>query len=220
MKTFFYNKYVILLLFSIILILGFSFGLLIPLIKGVIDKDFSFLSEIGMCKIIINWFPQLFAQSPNTFLFLVLVITIFSVAIVKNIIRYFLRVFVSKKREEYLFNLQTSIFDRMLGFGKLYFDKTSQGYMERIMTFAKSSMSLITLSGDSLMKVGTLIFYLIIMIRIDWRLTLFSFAIFLTPPPFPHPTSRNVNGLSNDILCKNFETLFTCSVSINSALPF
>jgi len=33
MKTFFYNKYVIWLLFSIILILGFFFGLLIPLIK-------------------------------------------------------------------------------------------------------------------------------------------------------------------------------------------
>jgi exosortase/archaeosortase family protein len=33
MKTFFYNKYVIWLVFSIILILGFFFGLIIPLIK-------------------------------------------------------------------------------------------------------------------------------------------------------------------------------------------
>jgi len=38
MKTFFYNKYVIWLVFSIILILGFFFGLLIPLIKPEVNS--------------------------------------------------------------------------------------------------------------------------------------------------------------------------------------
>lgn len=38
MKTFFYNKYVIWLVFSIILILGFFFGLLIPIIKPEVNS--------------------------------------------------------------------------------------------------------------------------------------------------------------------------------------
>src|SRR3989338_10568681 len=51
-------------------------------------------------------------------------------------------------------------------------------------------------------------------------LQLFSFAIFLITQPLPHPTSRNKNGLSKEIVSKNFITFFLCSFSINSSLPF
>jgi ATP-binding cassette, subfamily B, bacterial MsbA len=157
---------------------AFSMALLIPLTKGVIEKDFSFLSEIGAVKTIAKWFPQLFSKTQNTTLFLIIVIVIFFAAITKNVFHYYARVFCNTKKEIYFFNLKTAIFNRMLGFGKLYFDKTSQGYTQKIIQFASTGMNLVNNVGENLIKIGTLIFYLIIMVGIDWKLTIFSLLIF------------------------------------------
>jgi subfamily B ATP-binding cassette protein MsbA len=157
---------------------GLSFALLIPLAKGVIERDFSFLKEIHVFNFLLAQSPSLLREKYNTSLFLLLTFAIFSAAVIKNMLHYLYRVYISRKKQGYLFTLKKAVFYRALTFGKLYFDRSSQGYFNQLMAFLSSVAGAIDTLSDFSIHVSTLAAYLIIMFSISWELTAAILIVF------------------------------------------
>jgi len=157
---------------------GLSMALLIPLAKGVIEKDFSFLEAMPFFKIIIDNFPQLSIEVSNTSLFMFLLVIIFMAATLKNVFSYLFRLYISYHKGKYQFRMKQFVFNRYMDFGKLYFDRTSQGYVRQILNFIGQITGLLDILGSMFINIFTGIVYLIIMFAIEWKLVLFIFMVF------------------------------------------
>lgn len=157
---------------------GLSVGLLIPLAKGVIARDFTFLKNVPVFETVIARFPNLFAGAPAKFMFILLVTIIFTAAIAKNAFKYLAAVYNAAKREMFSLRLKQFIFDRFLSFGKMFFDRTSQGHIGSAIGFAEQMSSLFGILNSALISVFTLLVYLGIMLAISWKLSIFALMIF------------------------------------------
>ncbi len=151
--------------------------LLIPLAKGIIQMDFSFVKETAIFKIMEGFFkPFVFS---NQTIFIILVGSIFILAVTKNILRYAASLGVMFQVRKLSNNLRQLVFARYLSFGKQFFDRNSQGYLNNIITgfislIAQNLMLLHTALSHSFM----LIIYVILMFLISWKLTLVTLFIF------------------------------------------
>ena len=161
---------------------GLSIGLLAPLTKGIVGRDFSFLKDAPVFKTIISQFPQVFDKAPETYLFFFLVAVIFIAALAKNILGYLFTLYLAYQKEKFSFNMKTFVFDRYLSFGKLYFDRTSQGHIRETLYFLQKVLNLLTQLGLTLVSICTLCVYLAIMVITSWKLTFYALSI--VPPLF------------------------------------
>ncbi|MDD5070941.1 MAG: ABC transporter ATP-binding protein [Candidatus Omnitrophica bacterium] len=156
---------------------GLSLGLLVPLIKGVIDKDFSFLDKYKAFKIISNNFPGFFNDRPVASTFFGLVLLIFLASVLKNIINYSMRLYIAHRQGVLSRNLLRDIFARYLDFGKLYFDRTSQGDINQIGTIVRNSILVLDDLSDIFVSAFTLLIYFFLMFRISTPVTLIFLLI-------------------------------------------
>lgn len=157
---------------------GITLALLAPLAKGIIMRDFTFLETAPVFKIVIAWFPHALSETPAKFLFVLLVGTIFTAAIMKNVLEYTSSLYISAKREEFSLRLKKFIFNRYLSFGKLFFDKTSQGHIGGTLGFVDRVAKLFDILNRAFKAAITLAVYLTIMLVISWKLTIFVVTIF------------------------------------------
>ena len=173
--------YVSIQLFSSLIIAfldGLSVGLLLPLAKGIIDSDFSFLETVPVFKNIIFHFPILLEEASVKFIFILLILIIFAVNMARNTISYAIALYSSYQNRKFTFNIGKAMFARYLRFGKMYFDKTSHGEITVTMGYSQS-INQIMLSNLLIFRTGlTFLFYFGIMIFISWKLTLFIVVIF------------------------------------------
>ena len=156
---------------------GLSIGLLVPLAKGIVDGNFNFLLKVPVFKTVIAHFPQLFDKVPAKFLFILLVGTIFIAAIIKNVLFYLFSLYAAYYRGKCSLNLSKSIFDRYLGFGKLFFDRTSQGYITTTMDFSESVVGFLDIFKQAINTFFTLAVYMAILFIISFKLMIFSLII-------------------------------------------
>ncbi|MBN1354265.1 MAG: ABC transporter ATP-binding protein [Candidatus Omnitrophica bacterium] len=150
-----------------------SVGLLVPLAKGIIEMDFSFLNTAPFFSLIVKCFPGIFSKAPAKLMFVTLVTVIFIVAVTKNILEYTFDLVKARHRMFYLFRVRRIMLERYLTFGKEYFDKTSTGTIFATINFAVHSVDLIDLLIGLLKIVFTLMLYIGIMIFISWKLSIF-----------------------------------------------
>ncbi|NQU73941.1 MAG: ABC transporter ATP-binding protein [Candidatus Omnitrophica bacterium] len=156
---------------------GVSASLLIPIAKGVISMEFSFARQLPVIKDIIAAFPQFFAG--NTPIFVLLAVFTVTTAITKNALSYFSSLGVAYQTVRFTGNIRKLIFSRYLSFGKLFFDKTSQGYLQDILlNFTKMIATQLKALNDLLMHFFMLVVYCAIMLAISWKLTLFAVIAF------------------------------------------
>ena len=66
---------------------GLSMYLLIPTVKGIFERDYSFMRGMGRLQFIINLFPENL-HSKNSFIFFFLVSSIFLVSCAKYLLAY------------------------------------------------------------------------------------------------------------------------------------
>ena len=159
---------------------GIGIGLLIPLAKGMVS-DFGFVKEIPVLRNILTGFPNLLIPStltPNKSIFLFLVILIFTAVLLKNIILYISLTLSSYWNVRFKCNVYKFIFDRYLSFGKLFFDRTSQGYLTMVIHYSDTVMNMLEVFEKSVNNLFTLIVYFTIMSLISWRLTIVTIFIF------------------------------------------
>ena len=157
---------------------GLSIGLLVPLAKGIVDMDFSFLQNAPLFRNVIAWYPQIFIKAPIKFIFAVLVGIIFTAAIMKNVSAYLSSLYRVYQREKYLFNIKKFTFKRYISFGKMFFDKQSLGVINKTIDYAEQITHLLDLFAESLKQAFTFVIYIVILFMISWKLTLFAAIIF------------------------------------------
>ena len=152
--------------------------LLIPLLKGVIDRDFGFVREMPVLKNIIMMLPQAVGRD-STSLFIFLIVLIFTVAIMRHIFGYCAIITLAYQTNRFSNGLRKRLFDRHVKFGKLFFDRTSYGHINNvIMRYSIVVANQIEIFQNALTIMFTLIFYLVCMFVISWKLTFIVISVF------------------------------------------
>ncbi|MFA4981716.1 MAG: ABC transporter ATP-binding protein [Candidatus Omnitrophota bacterium] len=151
---------------------GISAITLIPLLNGVIHVDFSFTKENKAFSYLIYIFSGNLNLS-NTAIFIILLVIVFLSAVLKNIFQYLSALSFSYFSWQSINKLRTSIFDRYLSFGKLFYDRSSAGYLQTVMLDYTNQISQRMLQANvALTQIFLLVIYSILMIFISWKLTL------------------------------------------------
>ncbi|MDD4183399.1 MAG: ABC transporter ATP-binding protein [Candidatus Omnitrophica bacterium] len=158
---------------------GISLVLLVPLAKGMVS-NFDFIKTTPVLKNIIALFPEFFANppSPNQTAFLFIAGLIFIAIVLKNVIIYLNSVLSVHWHVNFQSNVYKFIFNRFMIFGKLFFDRTSQGYLNMVLNYTETVLRTLTVCELSANRIFTLTIYTATMFMISWKLTLISVCIF------------------------------------------
>jgi subfamily B ATP-binding cassette protein MsbA len=158
---------------------GLNASLLIPIVKGVIKMDFGFARDIPVFKFILQVSSYLF-QASNTSIFVLLIMAFFTALVLKNIFNYAAALTLSYQMRKFTSNLREAIFSRYLSFGKLFFDRTSEGHLHnQVLNFTNAIASYFQELRWALSNFFVLIIYIVLMLIISFRMTVFS--IILSP---------------------------------------
>ena len=157
---------------------GISVGLLIPTIKGIIEKDFDFARNLSVLGDILAALPSTVVQR-NSSIFILLVTFIFVAAFVKNVLHYFSSITVSFQVRRFASNLRKLIYERYLSFGKLFFDQQNIGHLQQVLVGYTSQIAQqMLVLQNSLYQFFTLFVYFFIMFIVSWELTVFTAVAF------------------------------------------
>ena len=97
---------------------GVITGLLIPLARGVISLDFSFVKEIPILGSIVSEAGKIFTLK-GTFIFPLLLGLVLAASLLKNTFQYLSSIGVARGIRTFSRNLRELIFSRYLLFGKM-----------------------------------------------------------------------------------------------------
>ncbi|MDP2923205.1 MAG: ABC transporter ATP-binding protein [Candidatus Omnitrophota bacterium] len=151
---------------------GIGITLLLPLVKGILQMDFSFVQETRVMQFIMYRIFHVYSR-PHIFIFIFLTATIFVTLALGNIMRYFASTTVLYQLRKFSDRLRRLIFNRYLSFGKLFFDRHNLGYLHNILiNFTGQIAYEFHNLQDAFDRIFSLIIYLIIMGMISLRLTL------------------------------------------------
>jgi ABC-type multidrug transport system fused ATPase/permease subunit len=99
--------------------------------------------------------------------------------IIKSAARYWAEVSVAKLVMNVTHNLRQLVFDRCLGYGKLFFDRSSLGHLSQVlMNYTAQVTNPIPHAHQIISMVFSLGVYLTLMALISWPLTLFVILVF------------------------------------------
>ena len=157
---------------------GIGTGLLVPLLRGLVEKDFSFLSDSSWGKIILDHAPWVFNQGHlQTFsLFLVLV---FVASLSRITLSYLSDVSYAFRLRQLAHEVRCLLFERLLSYGKLYFDRNKQGELHNVVLgFTRQVMYHVRTLHGQLKWLFMLVAYVVLMLVISWKLTIFIALIF------------------------------------------
>ncbi len=195
---------------------GLTVVALIPLVKGIIIRDFKFIQDYGVFRKIADLLPaSLEATNLNLFIFLLLVV--FISGIMKNVFSYLSSTTVSLQIRRAAANLRYTIFERYLKFGKLFFDRSSVGQLQNILTnFSSTIGQEFSNLNTSISHFLLLLLYITIMFFISVKLTL---LVLLILPLFDLvfrglikkiKQSSRLSANSSNILARNLSNVLSC----------
>jgi ABC-type multidrug transport system fused ATPase/permease subunit len=157
---------------------GLNKAIFIPLIKGMVNLDFSFVYKTPILKDILSFFPNSVTNS-DTGIFVFLVVLVFITGLAQYSTLYLASVIIMFQIRKFTNNLRKLIFENFLTFGKLFFDRTSFGKLNAVLM---SEVDFISSDIARLQKASTEIFrlfvYLVLLFIISWKLTLLVLLIF------------------------------------------
>lgn len=155
-------------------------GLLAPLARGVTTGEFTI--ETGQA-FIDNTFAQIVSlvqnnQDSAASTFLLLAGGILALNGVSTLVSYGNQVFGRYLQGVYKYRLHTAVYDRYFRFGKLYFDRVSQGYSRRLLEYTTRISELVRIAQDSITNSVRLVAYVVLMAWLSWKLLLFVVLVF------------------------------------------
>jgi len=157
---------------------GLSISLLVPLIKGVIDRDFSFLEDVPILNNLLDLFPSIFS-SPDFSSFIFILSLIFSATLLKQVILYINTLIIGYRTRKITHNVRKIIFNRYMNFGKKFFDKNNTGYLQMVLMGHTQIISDLVNSITDLINWFTQItIYFILMMIISIKMTLVLLIFF------------------------------------------
>lgn len=169
---------------------GISIGLLIPLAKGIVDGNYEFIKTVPVLSKIIGILPLqgLWGLSYDKTVFLFIAILIFIITCLKHLISYFTNLLNTYWNGLFDRRIKTYFFNRIISFGKFYFDTTSQGYIRQIIGYSNRLLSVLKLFQSTIKSIFDVLVRFAIMLIISWKLTLFTLFLF----PILHFSLKNI----------------------------
>lgn len=156
---------------------GISLAALIPFLTAVLSGDFSVVQKIPGFSLIQTAIPDLL-QSQTKFVALMAGV-IAGAALLKNTARYVADVSVAGLVKTAVYKLRQLVFDRCLGYGKLFFDRSSLGHLNQVlMNYTSEVTNPIPQVHQIINMFFSLAIYLTLMALISWPLTLFVVLVF------------------------------------------
>lgn len=159
---------------------GISLGLLVPLVKGITANSFDFIKDVAVLKYIVRLFPQILFETttPNKNAFLFLIGLVFLFIVLKNALGYANSAISAYWHGRFQRNIYLYVFERFLAFGKMFFDRTSQGYLIMVMNYSRFTMNALNTFEHSINQIFTLAVYFAVMLMISWKLTIVTLIVF------------------------------------------
>ena len=157
---------------------GLSLGLIGPLGKGIVEKDFSFLTESSRYGWILK---NLWESSdrPYVLFFMSLTAAIFVAAVLKNCCDYISHITVDVFNRQFQVKLKQLIFNRYVIFGRQYFDRNNTDYLRNVLNiFVPSIVSGVSNIYGLISAAVMLLSYLVVMIILSWQMALFSLLLY------------------------------------------
>jgi len=197
---------------------GASMGLLIPLLNGFLQQDFSFIKEAPYIGTVINSLPANILSSDKLLFVTLLTIFIFAV-LLKNVLKLLSGMSMSYFSERSLHHLRKTLFGRYLSFGKLFFDRSSIGHHSTVLAeFTRSSIAPLLLINQYIHAFFSFAVYLVVMFMISWELTIFALPLFAILHFSVRRIVRRVRMLSKAIAQRG-TMLGKKSIEILSTIP-
>lgn len=157
---------------------GFSAGLLIPILKGLIDNNFTHVLSIPGLKHIVALLPDSITTSDFN-IFIVLLFFVLACSLTKILFDALSAYTLVKLCTEVSHKLRVNIFRRYLRFGKTFFDNQNHGHILGIcMSHTRNLQHRLSQIKHSLQWLILLLIYLCIMFYISWKLTLAALILF------------------------------------------
>lgn len=151
-------------------------AVLIPLLEGVVRRDYSFVTDVPVLSWITSRFDVL-QQNRAMFVFLIVIVSIGT--LVKVVTRYLSGVssaYIAKLAYDHMRRL---VFRRYLSFGKQFFDVNNIGYLNAVlMSHSRAATKPIEQFQNLLNALFSLIIYVGMMFYISWQLALFVLLAF------------------------------------------
>lgn len=153
-------------------------GLLVYLVQGFIDQDYSFIIKSAFYRYFLGNIPFLSFESTKAGLLSLTVVIFFAVSL-KNIFQYFGLMLGIYQARRFTSRLRFSIFERYLSFGKLFFDRSSVSNMNHVLISCSSEIgNQLILCQSVIANFFNLIAYVCVMLLISWQLTLLFLICF------------------------------------------
>lgn len=159
-----------------------SISLLIPTVKGVIERNFLFCRDIFFLGQVIEIFSDAlspFFENRNSGIFVILIVLIFLTVLIKNITLYFSRIMTLYQVRKFSNDLRQRIYERYLAFGKVFFDQNNSGHLHQILVaYTNQLSSEIQVVSMGFLYVFSILGYLVAMFYVSWQLSLFALPVF------------------------------------------
>jgi len=174
----FYLAFPILLSLLTAAVEGASMGLLIPLLNGFLEKNFSFAKDVPLIGSLVAKLPSAILTS-DRLLFATMLGGFIGLFLLKNVLRYSTVLSIAYFSERALHHLRKALFARYLSFGKLFFDRTNVGHHSTLLLeFAHRALRPVHTIDKYMNSMFSLAAYLVVMLSISWRLTMVALPLF------------------------------------------
>lgn len=197
---------------------GASLGMLIPILNGFLEQDFSFAKELPVLGTAINFLPESILMS-DRLLFVTLLVIFVCAVILKNIFSYLSVLSVTYFSTRSSHHVRKVLFARYLSFGKLYFDRSNVGrhatVLSQIVILALAPLLKINKQINALFSIAV---YAVVMMMISWKITLVALPLFILMYAAVHPVAKSVRSLSSSLV-EQAERLGKKSVEMLSLVP-
>ncbi len=157
---------------------GVSLGLLVPILNGFLQQDYSFITQVPGLRWGLSLLPASLTGTDRTLFATLMGFFLISV-LLKNALKYASGVSMGYFTSRALHHLRKVVFGRFLSFGKLYFDRTSVGHNATVLSqFTENVLMPLHTINTFVNSIFSLVVYLFVMSRISWQLTVFAFPLF------------------------------------------
>jgi len=166
--------------FSSAIFAGVGLGLLIPVARGLAMNDFSYVLNLPILGSVLSFIaaPLGGAGVSDRVMLVILIGLFFLLQIAKVALEYAAIMYGEYWSGRFANSITFAMIKRYLSFGKLFFDRESQGEINSTILYAQNVLVLLT----SLLRIitsGMQIFArVVVLLIISWRLTLLSMLVF------------------------------------------
>lgn len=196
---------------------GVAIALLAPTLRGLMTLDYRFLKDDAWFQPVLKFWPEVL--NGNSRMFLILISLIIVAFVLKNICLYFSGLIAGYQAALFGHQARKKLYERMLSFGKLYFDQHNAGELTEILQkFSDSITHVMTAIRKTLIQICMIAVYFVLMLKFSLLLTGVLFLAFPFPFIFMKVLINKTYKTAKD-LTQNRITLSSQIYNVFSCIP-